>query len=45
MILKADAMRIAYGLKLGSLVIRAETGEKHKRRCLRELALAGRKGM
>jgi len=41
MILSADAMRIAYGLKIGNKIIPPETGEKHKRQCLRELALAG----
>lgn len=44
MILKADAMRIPYGLQLGNRLIKPELGEKHKRQCLRELALAGRRG-
>lgn len=43
MILKADAMRTPYGLQLGNRIIKPELGEKHKRQCLRELALAGRK--
>jgi uncharacterized protein (DUF58 family) len=42
MIITAEAMRIAYGLRLGELVIRPATGEKHKRQCLRELALTRR---
>lgn len=43
MILKAEAMRIPYGLQLGNRIIKPELGEKHKRQCLRDLALAGRR--
>ncbi|MHB8810545.1 MAG: DUF58 domain-containing protein [Desulfobulbaceae bacterium] len=43
MILKADAMRIPYGLQLGSRITKPELGEKHKRQCLRDLALTGRR--
>lgn len=39
MILKADAMRTPYGLQLGSRIVKPALGEKHKRQCLRELAL------
>ena len=39
MILKADAMRIPYGLQLGNRIIKPELGETHKRHCLRNLAL------
>lgn len=42
MILKAEAIQIPYGLKLGSHVIPPGVGGPHKRQCLRELALAGR---
>jgi uncharacterized protein (DUF58 family) len=44
MILKADAMQIPYGLHLGNRLIKPGLGEKHKRQCLRELALAGLRG-
>ena len=44
MILKADAMRTPYGFQLGNRLIKPGLGEKHKRQCLRELALAGRRG-
>lgn len=43
MILKAEAMRTPYGLKLGGRVRKPSLGEKHKRQCLSELALAGRR--
>jgi uncharacterized protein (DUF58 family) len=39
MILKADALRLSYGLQLGSKIISPGSGGSHKRRCLQELAL------
>jgi uncharacterized protein (DUF58 family) len=39
MILKADNLRLSYGLQLGSKVIPPDSGGRHKRRCLQELAL------
>lgn len=42
MILKAETIQIPYGLKLGSHVIPPGLGGPHKRKCLRELAMAGR---
>lgn len=44
MVLKADAMRTPYGLQLGNRLVKPGLGGKHKRQCLRELALAGRRG-
>jgi uncharacterized protein (DUF58 family) len=44
MILKAEAMQIPYGLQLGKRIIMPDLGGKHKRQCLRWLALAGRRG-
>jgi uncharacterized protein (DUF58 family) len=41
MILKADAMRTPYGLQFGNRIVKPALGAKHKRQCLRELALAG----
>lgn len=41
MILTAEAIRIPYGLKLGTKVISPDLGGPHKRLCLRELALTG----
>ncbi len=43
MIVKADNLRLTYGLRLGSKVIPPGFGGSHKRRCLMELALFGRK--
>lgn len=40
MVLKADALRLAYGLRLGDRFIEAGQGGSHKRQCLQELALA-----
>lgn len=44
MILKAEAMQIPYGLQLGTRIIMPDLGGRHKRQCLRGLALAGRRG-
>lgn len=41
MIIKADTLRLSYGLQLGGMVIEPGSGGSHKRRCLRELALVG----
>lgn len=41
MIVKADAMRLVYGLKIGGKVIPPGNGGSHRRRCLSELALFG----
>ena len=40
MVLKADALRLAYGLRLGDHLIEPGQGGSHKRQCLQELALA-----
>lgn len=40
MVLKAEALRLAYGLRLGDRLVEPGQGGSHKRRCLRELALA-----
>lgn len=40
MILQADALRIAYGLRIGNFLIEPALGGEHKRNCLRRLALA-----
>ena len=42
MILKAEAMHISYGLKLGNRTIEPGQGGSHKRRCLHALAMVGR---
>lgn len=39
MILQADALRIAYGLRTGNFLIEPALGGEHKRECLRRLAL------
>lgn len=39
MVLKAENLRLPYGLQLGKLVIAPGLGGSHKLRCLRELAL------
>jgi len=41
MILQAEALHFAYGLRLGNLVIEPGLGGPHKARCLRRLALLG----
>lgn len=41
MILKAEAIRVPYGLRLGTNVIPPDLGGPHKKKCLRELALTG----
>ncbi|MDW7773416.1 MAG: DUF58 domain-containing protein [Desulfobulbaceae bacterium] len=41
MILTAETIRMPYGLKLGNHVTAPGLGGSHKRKCLRELALAG----
>ena len=41
MILKADAIRLAYGLRMGSTYIEPGSGSAHKRNCLKKLALFG----
>ncbi|MFP4476560.1 MAG: DUF58 domain-containing protein [Desulfatibacillaceae bacterium] len=43
MVLTAEAMRLSYGLRLGSTVIEPGSGGAHKRECLRRLALFGAK--
>lgn len=40
MVLKAEALRLVYGLRLGDRVVAPGQGGSHKRQCLRELALA-----
>ena len=42
MILKAEAMHISYGLKLGNQIIEPGQGGSHKRLCLHALAMVGR---
>lgn len=41
MILKAEAMHISYGLKLGNRIIEPGYGGRHKRLCLHALAMVG----
>ncbi len=41
MILRADTLRIGYGLRAGSLLIEPALGGEHKSNCLRRLALIG----
>lgn len=42
MILKAEAMHISYGLKIGGRIIEPGLGGSHKRNCLRALATIGK---
>lgn len=42
-VLEAEQAGIRYGLRLGATVVEPDTGEQHEQRCLRALALHGKK--
>ncbi len=42
MLINAEALRLIYGLQLSDRAVEAGQGENHFRRCLKELALAGK---